>query len=45
MVGIGQWAPGTSVLEEIVDIFHNYNSDYPFKSVFFKQVHYLDINP
>ena len=26
-VGIVQWAPETSVLEEIEDIFHNYNVD------------------
>ena len=27
-VGIVQWAPATSVSEEIVDIFTNYNTDY-----------------
>ena len=27
LVGIVQWAPGTSVSEEIADIFHNYDSD------------------
>ena len=27
-VGIVQWAPETSVLEEIADIFTNYNIDY-----------------
>ena len=26
-VGIVQWAPETSVLEEIADIFRNYNID------------------
>ena len=27
-VGIVQWAPETSVLEEIADIFRNYDIDY-----------------
>ena len=27
LVGIVKWAPGTSVSEEIADIFHDYNSD------------------
>ena len=29
-VGIVQWAPDTSVSEEIADIFRNYNIDTPF---------------
>ena len=28
LVGIVQWAPETSVLKEIADIFRNYNIDY-----------------